>query len=76
MGLSGSARIGLSAVPPVKTLMFLYSGMNLSTLSLSAILPSSTSIMTATLVTGLVIDQIRQMVSFSIGNLFSTSRYP
>jgi hypothetical protein len=48
-------------------------GMYLDTGSVMAIFPSSTSIMMATLVIGLVIDAMRKIVSVFIGRFFSTS---
>ena len=58
------------------TVVFLKLGMNFDTGSLRPILPSSTSIMAAMLVTAFDIDAMRKIVSFCIGALASMSRLP
>ena len=52
------------------------SGSHLDTGSLSASLPSSIRDIAAAIVTGLVIDAIRKIVSRCIGKPASTSRWP
>ena len=59
-----------------RTRMSLNSGRNLDTGSVSSNRPSSASIRTATLVTGLVIEAIRKMVSSAIGRPAPTSAHP
>ena len=58
------------------TLMSLNSGMNLETGSVRRILPSSTIIMTAAPVTGLVMEAMRKMASLAIGFFDSMSIKP
>ena len=55
---------------------FLYLGKYFATSSSSVSFPSSTSIMMATDVTGLVIDAILKIVSFAIGVLLIVRLFP
>ena len=72
-------RAGTTATRPpsaASTVVFSKAGMNFDTGSVSAMRPSSTSIITPTLTTALVIDAIRKIVSVRIGVPFSRSADP
>lgn len=78
--LAGTTLTGLPGTAPLggatATVVFWKAGRNLDTGSLKAIRPSSTSIMTATLVTALLMDAMRKIVSVRIGRFASRSASP
>ena len=68
--------VGVPVTGGTTTVVFANDGMKRDTGSSRCTVPSSTSIMTATLVIALLIEAMRNSVSVVIGTFFSTSRRP
>ena len=77
---AGTTATGEPATAPAgggrATVVFSKAGMNRETGSARPIFPSSTSIITATLVRAFVCEAMRKIVSFCMGRPASTSAFP